>query len=283
MSRLKFKTDIDVICGARLQQARSEADNSSGDIDALIFSERDNFAAKSRGYSISLLTILLCDVHLTADIVHGMACFDPHVLVSLPMEQVTFCFSALFQTFCLRGWVQQASESDYRDEYIEFVEYFRTSFSHLQDQPGQVKDIVRFLIVLPTLRSRKNLFYLFRQSCLCLTEGGVDLPPIKFHEVQNFNLKCRFIDMLLPAQSYLISYSTSLPNYCPSEASMCKLRETDEQFKSGQFAGDPWTHVDVDTFGRILEEFNYRFSRGSNRLLLKLLLCLLVLRPFLPQ
>ena len=70
--------------------------------------------------------------NLTADIVHGLACFDPHVLASLAMEQVTFCFGALFQSFCLRGWVQRSSESDYRDEYIEFLDYFRASFPQLK-------------------------------------------------------------------------------------------------------------------------------------------------------
>ena len=69
--------------------------------------------------------------NLTADIVHGLACFDPHVLASLAMEQVTFCFGSLFQSFCLRGWVQRSSESDYRDEYMEFLDYFRASFPQL--------------------------------------------------------------------------------------------------------------------------------------------------------
>ena len=187
------------------------------------------------------------DVHLIADIVNGMSCFDHHFLVSLPMEQVSFCFTALFQTFCLRGCVQRASESDYRDEYMEFVEYSRTSFLHLKDQPGLVKDVVGFLIVLPALRSRKNLFYLFRLSCLCLTESGTGLPPIKFHEVDTSNPKCRLIDMLLPAKSYLANCPGAF-FLCTSEPSMSKLRAMDEQINSGQFAGDPWAHV--DTFGR---------------------------------
>ena len=38
-----------------------------------------------------------------------------------------------------------------------------------------------------------------------------------------------------------------LSTYCTSEASVSKLRSLDGQFNSGQFAGDPWTHV--DSFG----------------------------------
>ena len=253
LNRLKLKTDIDAMCKTRVQNVRTELEDSSGDIDALIASERDNFASKARAYFIYLLETLLRDVHLTADIVHGMACFDPHVLVSLPMDQVNFCFAALFQTFCLRGWVQRASESDYRDEYVEFVEYFRTSFPHLKDQPGQVKDIVGFLIALPSLRSRKNLLYLFRLTCLCLTESGADLPAIKFHEVDTSNSKCRLTDMLLPARSYLINCPGAV-NFCTSETSLSKLRAMAVRWRPLGTCGRLWT-------SHILEEPDHHFQR----------------------
>ena len=103
LNRMKLKTDIVAIFKHRVQQSRSDSDNNSSDIEALITSETDNFAAKARGYFVFLLETMLLDVHLTADVVQEMACFDPHVLASLPMEQVSFCFNALFQTFCLRG------------------------------------------------------------------------------------------------------------------------------------------------------------------------------------
>ena len=103
LNRMKLKTDIVAIFKHRVQQSRSDSDNNSSDIEALITSETDNFAAKARGYLVFLLETMLLDVHLTADVVQEMACFDPHVLASLPMEQVSFCFNALFQTFCLRG------------------------------------------------------------------------------------------------------------------------------------------------------------------------------------
>ena len=111
---------------------------------------------------------------------------------------------------------------------------------------ADMKDVVSFLIVLPTLRSRKNLFYLIRLSCLCLTERRVDLPAIKFHEVDTSKPKCSLVDMLLPAQSYLTNCSQSVA-YCTSETSISKFRDINRQFISGRFAEDPWTHV--DSFG----------------------------------
>ena len=246
LNRLKLTSDVDAACKDRILYSRSDPNISNVDFESLLTAERDNLAAKARSSFVFLLEAILRDVHLTADIVHGLACFDPHVLVSLAMEQVSFCFGALFQSFCLRGWVQRSSESDFRDEYMEFVDYFRANFPQLKDQPGQMKDIVSFLIVLPALRSRKNLFYLFRLSCLCLTEKGVDLAVIKFHEIDTSKPKCRLADTLLPAQSYLTNCPQSVA-YCTSEASISKLRRLDGQFNSGQFAGDPWTHV--DSFG----------------------------------
>ena len=247
LHRLKLVTDIDLVCKAKIRQSRSDPNISANEFSGLLVAERDNFATKARGYFVFLLETILRDVHLTADIVHGLACFDPHTLVSLPMEQVTFCFGALFQAFALRGWVQRSSEADYRDEYMEFVDHFRANFPQLKDVPGQMKDMVGFLVALPALRSRKSLFHLFRLSCLCLTESGIELPAIKFHEVDTSKPKCRFTDMLLPAQSYLANCSQSV-SYCTSESSIAKFREMDSQFSSGQFAGDPWTHVDA--FGR---------------------------------
>ena len=247
LNRLKLVTDIDASCKAKVRQSRIDPNISASEFSALLATERDSFATSARGFFVFLLETFLRDVHLTADIVHGLACFDPHTLVSLSMDQVTFCFGALFQTFCLRGWIQRSLEPDYRDEYLEFVDYFRANFPQFKDMPGQMKDVVSFLVALPAMRTRKNLFHLFRLSCLCLTEGGADLPAIKFHKVDSSKPKCRFVDMLLPAQSYLASCSQAIA-YCTSESSLGKFRSLDNQFNSGQFAGDPWTHV--DTFGR---------------------------------
>ena len=143
LNRLKSTSDVDAACKDRILHSRSDPNINNVDFESLLTAERDNLAAKARSYFVFQLEAILRDVHLTADIVHGLACFDPHVLVSLAMDQVSFCFGALFQSFCLRGWVQRSSESDFRDEYMEFVDYFRANFPQLKDQPGQMKDVIR--------------------------------------------------------------------------------------------------------------------------------------------
>ena len=91
LHRLKLVSDIDLVCKAKIRQSRSDPNISANEFSGLLVAERDNFATNARGYFVFLLETILRDVHLTADIVHGLACFDPHTLVSLSMEQVTFC------------------------------------------------------------------------------------------------------------------------------------------------------------------------------------------------
>ena len=79
--------------------------------------EKENFGTEARGYVNTLLDFLLRDIHLTAYNVHGMGCSDPHVLLTLPLEQATFCFNALFDSFRLRGWEDEASKDECQDEF----------------------------------------------------------------------------------------------------------------------------------------------------------------------
>ena len=60
---------------------------------------------KDRNYLVYLLEAFSADVSLKADIVRSMSIFDPTVLLSLAVEQASPCFSALYNSFHLRGWL----------------------------------------------------------------------------------------------------------------------------------------------------------------------------------
>ena len=53
--------------------------------------------------------------------------------------------------------------------------------------------------------------------------------------------------MILPAQFYLANCPDALAA-CTTETALAAYKELSGQFNSCQFAGDPWSHVDV--FGR---------------------------------
>ena len=127
--------------------------------DAAVEATRDDFATKARGYPIHLLKVFLSDISLNAGIVRGLGSFDPVTLLSLPIDQATYCFSALCRSFSLRGWLENSPESDDRDEYVDFLECFRKANSGFKDTPEVFTDMVSFLMGMPELKMGKHLFY----------------------------------------------------------------------------------------------------------------------------
>ena len=113
--------------------------------DAAVEATRDDFATKARGYLVHLLKVFPADISLNAGIVRGLGNFDPVAFLSLPLEQATFCFSVLYRSFSLRGWLENSPETDARDEYVDFVEYFRNANSGAKDTPQVFTDVVAFL------------------------------------------------------------------------------------------------------------------------------------------
>ena len=153
LNRLKLTCDLDQACQAKLERSRGESPAPANQ-DELVTKERETFVTEARTYIVSLLWSLLRDIHFSANIVHGMGSFDPHVLLTLPLEQASFCFNALYDSFRLRGWVDESSRKDCCDEYFEFVDYFRKTFLSIKSSPGTVAEILDFLIPIPAFRSR---------------------------------------------------------------------------------------------------------------------------------
>ena len=126
--------------------------------------------------------VFLSDISLKAGIVRGLGSFDLVALLSLPVDQATDRFSALYRSFSLRGWLENSPESDARDEYVDFLESFRKKYSGMKDTPEVLTDMVAFLLEMPELKVCKYLFYIFQLSCLWLTSKLPEMPAIKFPE-----------------------------------------------------------------------------------------------------
>ena len=246
-SRLKFDTDLEAVCRSKVRRSYSDRKTGPPNLAELVATEKEGFLVKARTYVLSLLETMLRDIHFTADIFNGMGCFDPHLVLSLPLDQVTFCFNALFNSFRLRGWVAESAMQKYRNEYIEFVDNFRKFYSGIKDAPATIHDVLQLLTPMPALRSCTNLFHLYRLFCLCITESHQDLPAINIQDVDTSGYHCRLSSVVLPAQSYL-AYCHDAIAVCTSESALAKYKKLDLQFTSGQLSGDPWSHVDV--FGR---------------------------------
>ena len=232
LNQLKLTCDLDQAYQAKLERSRGESPAPANQ-DELVTKERETFGTEARTYIVSLLGSLLRDIHFSANIVHGMGSFDPHVLLTLPLEQASFCFNALYDSFRLRGWVDESSRSDCRDEYFEFVDYFRETYPSITFSPGTVADILDFLIPIPAFRSRTRLFHLIRLCCLCIIEEHQALPAIKFQDVDTSSSRCRLSAVVLPAQSYLTNCPGAVA-VCTTEAALTNYKELEGQFSSGQ-------------------------------------------------
>ena len=243
LSRLELKEDLDAACQARAKRVHSEKKLTPTELDAVIEAVQGDFATKARGYLVYLLEAFLSGISLNAGIVRGLGSFDAVALLSLPVDQATYCFSALYWSFSLRGWLENSPESDARDEYIDFLECFRKKYSGMKDTPEVFTDMVAFLMEMPELKMRKHLFYIFQLNCLCLTSKLAELPAVKFPGVDCSEPRSRLFDVIMPAQSYLANVADSVAA-CTTEASLGTFKDLEARFSGANIAGDPWAHVD---------------------------------------
>ena len=156
---------------------------------------------------------------------------EPPKLLGNSMARATFCFAPLFRSFSLRCWLEGFPEDNCKDEYMEFNDHFRHTYSALKNSPEGFTDMVDLLISMPELRSRSLLRRLFRLSNMCLSDDTALLPPIKFQDVDDQSSRCRLSHILLPAQPYLTVVPNGSAN-CTSEASLAKYKELEQQFNS---------------------------------------------------
>ena len=66
-----------------------------------------------------------------SDLVVGLACFDYAVLFTMPKDQAAGCYSRLFYSFCVRGWLAKELQNIHMDDYMEFIDDIR--FVHLDE------------------------------------------------------------------------------------------------------------------------------------------------------
>ena len=236
LTRLRLKLDLDAADTAKVERDNGEKEGPILNLPELVEEAKEKLVAKARSYIVTLLENLLGHFSLNADIVRGMARFGPHLLVTVPLDQASFCFAALYRSFSLRGWLEGSPEDDCFNEYLEFVGHFRQLYSCLQNSPGGFTNMVEILSPMPELKSRPHLYRLFRLSCLCLNDDTPLLPPIRFQDVVSQSLKCRLRDVLLPSQSYLARIPDAI-TVCTNEDSIVKFRKLVDQFISGNVAG----------------------------------------------
>ena len=248
LHRPKLKGDLDAACRIRARREVDDPESVHKDFETAVESVKEELVVKARNYLVFLLERFLDVVSFNSDIVKGMSGFDPVVLLSVPYDHAASCFSTLYYSFSLREWMDNTPEAEARDEYLEFLDFFRNKYEDFRVAPETFTDMVSLLSPMPELRSRRHLFFLFQLGCLCLTSQLPTLPAVKFQGVDSSDARCRLSDVILPAQFYLSNVIGSVA-VCTTEACLDKYRQLESSFAKGNVAGDPWAHV--DSFGRV--------------------------------
>ena len=123
-------------------------------------------------------TDLLKHPTFKSDLVVGLVRFDYCVLFTFPRRQAVDCYSRLFQSFCIRGWLAKELTSVHMDNYFEFVDDLRfVSLDEMHIGP-KIGDMVIFLSSSPELSKRECTSYVFKLSCLCLANVVTELPKM---------------------------------------------------------------------------------------------------------
>ena len=152
-----MKSDLDAAC--RVKAHRDISDKKPRSLDRLIEAAKEEFSAQARQFVVSLIEVLLNDVRLNAEIVRGKACFDPAVLLVLPLEEAFFFFKSLITSFKTRGWMATCPENDLRVEYIGLLEHFRCAYFNFKNCLEVFTDMVTLLNNMPEFKERKLLFF----------------------------------------------------------------------------------------------------------------------------
>ena len=248
LKRLKLRTDLTAACRIKAERDLAQKAGTPA-VNLHIEKLRGEFSVGACTFIVRMLRSVRQHVSLTSDIVQGMSSFDPHVLFTQTLDQVSRSFNELYNSFRLRYWVPDDQLSLYRDEYQAFVDHLRVIFPDYKKTPTAVLNVVELLSPLPALRERPHLLHLFELSCLCLTETGTALPAVKFGDVDTTDYRSNLVDLIHPVQSYLSRMPLSVAS-CTSDDAIVEFKELLEGMDSNDFKPpyDPWNRFDL--FGR---------------------------------
>ena len=158
-----------------------------------------------------------------SDLVVGLACFDYAVLFTMPKDQAAGCYSRLFHSFCVRGWLAR-----------------------------ELKNILTSLSKSPELAKREQTFHVFKLRCLCLGHVVPKFPSVSLDSPGKSTAEVDLSDIIEPLQSYLLG-SSAEQNIFTNAESISSCVELLDEFgdKAIQPCFDAWASVDFHSMSQI--------------------------------
>ena len=180
-----------------------------------------------------------------SDLVVGLACFDYAVLFPMPKDQAAGCYSHLFHSFCVRGWLARELKNIHMDDYKEFIDVIRFVYLDELHIGPTIEDMITLLSSGPELAKREQTFHVFKLCCLCLGHVVPKLPSVSLSSPGKSTAEVDLSDIIGPLQSSLLGSSVE-QNIFTSVESISSCGELLYEFgdKAIQLCFDPWASVD---------------------------------------
>ena len=139
---------------------------------------------------------------IQSDLVVGLACLDYYILFTLPRSQAAGCFSRIFQSFCVRGWLSRELKSSHMDDCLEFIDDLRFFYLHDSHIGPKIEDMFTFLSSSEELSNRENTLFVFKLCCLCLGHVVPTLPAVSFGTSDKNAVGVDLSKVIEPSQNY---------------------------------------------------------------------------------
>ena len=198
----KFGAKFNLACKIRADREKHDKKHEGVPVKEVISLVKEEFARSARSYLVYLFRATQGLKGLTSGIVKGLGAFDLSTLLVDPPELSTYCLRQLFTSFRLRGYYDSTEETPCYEEYVTFVDSMRQQYSGMSQPTLFIADTVDFLMKQESLQTRPLLYKLFRLSCLCLDVLFLQLPAVKFWNVNSDDPTSQLTDLVRPVQSY---------------------------------------------------------------------------------
>ena len=200
---------------------------------------------QGRTYILYVCKELINHPTLKSDLVVGLACFDYPVLFTMPKDQAAACYSRLFHSFCVRGWLAKELKNIHMDDYMEFIDDIWFVYLDELHIGPQIEDMITFLLSSPELAKREHTAYVFKLCCLCLGHTVPKLPSVSLGSPGKSSAEVDLSDIIEPLQSYLLG-SSAEQNIFTSAESVSSCAELFDEFgdRAIRASCDPWASVD---------------------------------------
>ena len=201
---------------------------------------------QGRAYICYVCKELINHPFFKSNLVVGLACFDYAVLFTMPKDQTAGCYSRLFHSFCVRGWLARELKNIHMDDYTELIDDIRFVYLDELHIGPMIEDVITFLSSSPELTKREQTFHVFKLCCLCLGRVVPKMPSVSLDSPGKSTAEVDLSDIIEPLQSYLLG-STAEQNIFTNPESISSCVELLDEFgdKAIQPCFDPWASMQI--------------------------------------